>query len=260
MASITLQSASVDFPIYNLHARSLKKHFISLTTGGILLNQQTKCVVVRALDKITFQLSHGDRVALIGRNGAGKSTLLRVLAKIYEPNEGSIHFEGKISPLLDFMLGLNPESTGYENIILRGLLLGLSRKEIMAKMDEIAVFTELGDYLSVPIRTYSSGMQLRLAFGVATSINPEILLMDEIIGVGDASFMAKAEKRLNELVEQSSIVVLATHSEPVIKKMCNKAILLESGKVKYVGSVEEAFAIYNNVNSSSAEQVAAAAV
>lgn len=260
MASITLQSVSVDFPIYNLHARSLKKRFISLTTGGTLLNQETKCVVVRALDNITFQLSHGDRVALIGRNGAGKSTLLRTLAKIYEPNEGRIHFDGKISPLLDFMLGLNPESTGYENIILRGLLLGLSRQQIMKKVDEIAAFTELGDYLSVPIRTYSSGMQLRLAFGVATSINPEILLMDEIIGVGDASFMARAEKRLTELVEQSSIVVLASHSEEMVMNMCNKAILLESGKVKYMGPVAEAFAIYNGADLDQIKQGTKAAV
>lgn len=247
MASIKLQSVSVDFPIYNLNARSLKKHFIRLTTGGVLVNGERNCVVVRALDQLSFELNHGDRVALIGRNGAGKSTLLRVLAKIYEPNEGVIKFDGKISPLLDLMLGLNPESTGYENIILRGLLLGLSRKEVMKKIDEIATFTELGDYLAVPMRTYSSGMQLRLAFGVATCIHPEILLMDEIIGVGDATFMAKAKQRLNDLVEQSSVVVLASHDETVVKKICNKALLLDGGRVKYFGPVDEALAIYNDI-------------
>lgn len=244
MASITLQSVSVDFPIYNLNARSLKKQLINLTTGGILKSQERKCVVVRALDNLSFQLNHGDRVALIGHNGAGKSTLLRVLAKIYDPTSGSIHFEGKIFPLFDLMLGFNPESTGYENIILRGLLLGLSRNQIIAKVEEIAEFTELGNYLSVPIRTYSSGMQLRLAFAVTESMEPEILLMDEMIGVGDSRFMLKAQKKLDELLEQSSIVIIASHSEEVVRKICNKAILLENGKIKYFGEVEKTFDIY----------------
>lgn len=245
MASITLDSVNVDFPIYNINARSLKKRFFRLTTGGVLNNESHKCVVVKALDNISFHLEHGDRVGLIGHNGAGKSTLLRVLARIYEPSQGQIHIEGKISPLLDVMLGINPESTGYENIVLRGLLHGLNRKEITAKIDEIAAFTELGDYLSVPIRTYSSGMQLRLAFAVATSINPEILVIDEVVGTGDASFIEKAQKRLSNLIEQSSIVILASHANSVIQKICNKAILMDGGRVKYFGSVERAIEIYN---------------
>lgn len=248
MASITLDSVSVDFPIYNVAARSLKKHFIRLTTGGVLSRDDTKCVTVKALDNVSFKLEHGDRVGLIGHNGAGKSTLLRVLAQIYEPTSGAISFDGKVSPLLNVMLGINSESTGYENIILRGLLLGLTKKEIEAKIDEIAEFTELGDYLSVPIRTYSSGMQLRLAFGVATSITPEILLLDEVVGVGDANFMAKAQRRFDELIEQSSIVVLASHSNDIIAKMCNKAIVLESGRVKFFGDIEEALRLYKNAN------------
>ncbi len=245
MASVTLDSVTVDFPIYNVNSRSLKKQFIRLTTGGALNNDEShKCVVVKALDNVSFHLEHGDRVGLIGHNGAGKSTLLRVLAQIYEPTAGRIHFDGKVSPLLDVMLGINQESSGYENIILRGLLLGLTRDEIMQKTAEIAAFTELGDYLSMPVRTYSSGMQLRLAFGVATSISPEILLLDEVVGTGDAAFMVKAEKRFNELIEQSSVVVLASHSNDVIKRICNKAILLEAGKVKYFGTIEKVFAHY----------------
>jgi ABC-2 type transport system ATP-binding protein len=245
MASVILNSVSVDFPIYNVNARSLKNKVIRLTTGGTLRSDAAhNCIVVKALDNISLQLEHGDRVGLIGHNGAGKSTLLRVLAKIYEPTAGTIKFEGKISPLLDVMLGINQESTGYENIILRGLLLGLTRKEINAKIDEIAEFTELGDYLAVPIRTYSMGMQLRLAFGVATSIHPEILLLDEIVGVGDAAFIVKAQKKLNELIERSSIVVFASHSDETIKKFCNKAILLEKGNVKYFGDADKAFEIY----------------
>ncbi len=245
MASVTLESVSVDFPIYNLNARSLKKQFIRLTTGGALNSDEShKCVVVKALDNISFHLEHGDRVGLIGHNGAGKSTLLRVLAQIYEPIAGYIHFDGKVSPLLDVMLGINQESTGYENIILRGLLLGLTRKEILSKVNQIAEFTELGDYLSMPVRTYSSGMQLRLAFGVATSINPEILLLDEVVGIGDTAFMDKAEKRFHELIAQSSIVVLASHSNDVIKRICNKVILLEAGKVKYFGPADKGFSLY----------------
>lgn len=248
MASITLDSVSIDFPIYNVNSRSLKKQFLRLTTGGTLSSDTHKCVIVKALDKISLKLEHGDRVGLIGHNGAGKSTLLRVLAKIYEPIEGHIHFDGKVSPLLDVMLGINPESTGYENIMVRGLLLGLSRKEIMAKMDEIAAFTELGDYLAVPTRTYSTGMQLRLAFAVATSIKPEILLLDEVVGTGDAAFMEKAQNRLSELIEQSSIVVLASHSNETIKKICNKAVVLEHGRVRYFGPVEYALENYSHAN------------
>lgn len=244
MALIQLNSLSIDFPIYHLNARSIRKRFLQLT-GGALRKETTHTVIVKALDNITCALEHGDRVGLIGHNGAGKSTLLRVLAKIYEPNQGSIHIQGRVSPLLNVMLGINPESTGYENILVRGLLLGLSQEEIKAKMQEIADFTELGEYLSVPTRTYSAGMQLRLAFAVATCIKPEILLMDEMIEAGDANFKKKAEVRLMEFIEQSSIMVLASHTNETIKKLCNKVILLEKGQLKYFGSIEEGFEKYN---------------
>lgn len=244
-ASIILKNVSINFPIYNINARSLKKRFLRLTTGGKLNNNDDhKCIVIKALDNLSFELNHGDRVALIGHNGAGKSTLLRVLAKIYEPSEGQIQIKGKVSTLLDLMLGIDQESTGYENIIIRGLLLGLSKKEITAKIDQIAEFTELGDYLSVPVRTYSSGMQLRLAFGVATSINPEILLLDEVVGTGDAGFMKKAQTKLDEFIEQSSIMVIASHSSETVKKICNKGIVLQAGSIKYYGSIDSALDYY----------------
>lgn len=242
MALIQLESLSIDFPIYHLNARSIRKRFLRLT-GGVL-RKETYAVIVKALDDISFTLEHGDRVGLIGHNGAGKSTLLRVLAKIYEPTQGSIGIEGRVSPLLNVMLGINPESTGYENILVRGILLGLTQKEIQAKTQEIADFTELGEYLSVPIRTYSAGMQLRLAFAVATSIKPEILLMDEMIEAGDASFRKKAEARLTEFIEQSSIMVLASHCNGTIQRLCNKVVLLEKGKLKYFGPIEEGFKEY----------------
>jgi len=247
MAMIQLNSLSIDFPIYHLNARSIRKRFLRLT-GGALRKETAHTVIVKALDNITFALEHGDRLGLIGHNGAGKSTLLRVLAKIYEPSQGSINIQGKVSPLLNVMLGINPESTGYENILVRGLLLGLNKEEIQAKMQEIAEFTELGEYLSVPIRTYSAGMQLRLAFAVATCIKPEILLMDEMIEAGDATFKKKAEARLEEFIEKSSIMVLASHSNETIKKLCNKVILLQKGQLKYFGPIEEGFAKYNALN------------
>jgi ABC-2 type transport system ATP-binding protein len=249
MAVIQLDSVSVNFPIYNLNARSLKKKFLRLTTGSVL-NTEEKVVVVKALDNVSFRFNHGDRIGLIGHNGAGKSTLLRVLAGIYEPIQGRCYYEGNISPLLNVMLGINHESTGYENIMVRGLLLGLTRKEIRIKLDQIADFTELGDYLFAPVRTYSAGMQLRLAFAVATCIKPDILLMDEMIEVGDAAFLKKAQHRLSEFINKSSILVLASHSNDTIRRLCNKVVLLEKGCVKYVGPVEQGFAEYNKSKSS----------
>lgn len=247
MASIQLDSVSINFPIYNFGTRSLKKKFLQLSTGGIL-NDQEKQVFVKSLEKVTLKFNHGDRVGLIGHNGAGKSTLLRVLASIYEPVEGSVHCEGRVTPLLNIMLGINPESTGYENIMVRGLLLGLTRKEIQKKLDPIAEFTELGDYLLAPVRTYSAGMQLRLAFAVVTCIKPDILLMDEIIGVGDTAFLKKAQQRLNEFIDQSSILVLASHCNETIQTLCNKVVLLEKGRVQYFGPVQEGIEKYNQLN------------
>jgi ABC-type polysaccharide/polyol phosphate transport system ATPase subunit len=238
MSSIILDSVSVDFPIYNLSTRSLKKNLIRLTTGG-KLSSNSQCIVVRALDDISLKFEEGDRVGLVGHNGAGKSTLLRVLSNIYEPTQGTIHYDGKISSLLNVMLGINPESTGYENIYLRGLLLGLSRKEIDTKVKEIAEFTELGDFLYVPIRTYSQGMQMRLAFAVATCIQPEILLMDEVIGVGDKDFIERAQDRLSQLIKKSSIVLLASHAPEILKKICNKILIMDAGKVQWFGRIDD---------------------
>jgi ABC-type polysaccharide/polyol phosphate transport system ATPase subunit len=237
MTHIVLKNVTVEFPIY--HARSLKKQFLRLGTGGKLLKSENNAISIKALDSISLEIEHGDRVGLIGHNGAGKSTLLRVLSRIYEPSSGHIKIEGKVSPLLDLMFGIEPEYTGYENILTRGVLLGLTRREIRSKIDAIAEFTGLGDYLSVPTRTYSAGMQLRLAFGVATSIAPEILVLDEVVGTGDFAFMKKAKEKLNALISMSNIVVLATHSHDMILDICNKVIVMKEGKVDFYGDVKE---------------------
>lgn len=245
MAQIDLRSIFVEFPIFNVNARSLKKHFLKLATGGSVVKDANEHIIVNALNNVSVSFKHGDRIGLIGHNGSGKSTLLRLLARIYEPTRGQININGHVSPMLDFATGMEAEFTGYENIYTRGILLGSTRNEIKKQIDDIAELTGLGDYLAMPIRTYSSGMKIRLAFAISTSIKPEILLIDEVFGAGDANFMEKARTRMISLLDQSSIVVMATHDNNLIREFCTKALLLEGGRVKYFGSVEKAFEIYN---------------
>lgn len=209
--------------------------------GGLIrrdINNQSR-VTVRALDDVSFGLSDGDRVGLVGHNGAGKSTMLRVLAGVYAPTGGSLSIEGKVSSLLNNVAGLSIDSSGYENIITCGMFLGMSKQEAEEKLMNIAEFTELGDYLNLPVRTYSSGMTLRLGFAVATALNPEILLLDENVGAGDAAFAEKARLRMQKLVAKSSIIVLASHSNDLIKSMCNKAVWLDKGQIVQFGMVSD---------------------
>lgn len=231
MPHIHAENIVVEFPIYHSTHRSLKNAVLHATTGGRIARGTANRVGIRAIDGMSFEIHEGDRVGLLGHNGAGKTTLLRVLSGIYEPISGRLEVHGRATTLLDLGLGIDPDSTGFENITLRGVLAGLSLKEIKAKSEEIASFTELDDYLNMPVRTYSSGMQLRLAFAVSTSIEADILLMDEWLSVGDKEFSAKAEKRLYEMVERSPILVLASHSIELIKKICNKTYSLEHGKI-----------------------------
>jgi len=244
MANVTLTNVSIDFPVFNIHARSLKKRFLRLATGGVVSKDANQHIVVRSLNNINISFNHGDRVGLIGHNGAGKTTLLRLLASIYEPTTGQIRIDGRISPMLSIMHGIEAEFTGYENIVQRGIILGLTYSQIKSRIDDIAEATGLGDYLQMPVRTYSSGMMVRLAFAISTCIDPEILLIDEIFGAGDAAFMQKARQKMINLLDQSSIVVFASHSDDLIKDFCNKAILLEGGNIKYFGDVDTAIKKY----------------
>jgi ABC-2 type transport system ATP-binding protein/lipopolysaccharide transport system ATP-binding protein len=232
------------FPIYSAASRSFKNAMISATTGGRVGRDRSKHVCVQALDNVSLEIDEGDRVGLIGHNGAGKTTLLRVMAGIYEPQEGVVDIEGKVTPMFDVSLGIDPESSGHENIILRALYMGLSRAEIRKKVDGIAEFTELGDFLKLPVKTYSEGMQARLAFAIATCIEPEILLLDEGIGAGDAAFLAKANLRRARYIESTGILVLASHSEELIHKFCNKVVIMEHGRVLWGGDVDEGFDRY----------------
>lgn len=237
MSSIHLENVSIEFPIYNGQARSLKNKVLSLATGGRLMEDANKHVVVKALDHINLRLEHGDRVALVGHNGSGKSTLLKLMAGLYEPNQGIATIKGHVSPMLNLMQGIEAEFTGLENIMMRGTILGLNKKEIRDKVDDIIEFSELGDYINMPVRTYSAGMMVRLAFSIASSIRPDILLIDEVFGAGDIAFMNKTKARMLTLLDQSSIVVFASHADELVESICNKAILLKNGKIQEIGPV-----------------------
>ncbi|EML1595935.1 MULTISPECIES: ABC transporter ATP-binding protein [Burkholderia] len=244
MAHIELKNVTLDLPIYDVQGRSLKKQVLRMGRRNRIAEGNDGVIVVRALDDLSFRFDRGDRVGLIGHNGAGKSTLLRAMAGIYPPTAGSLSRVGKAVPLLDISLGMDENSTGMQNIRLRGLLLGMTDAEIRKKQNDIADFSELGDYLDLPIRTYSSGMKMRLAFAVSTAVDAEILLLDEVMGVGDASFMHKAEARLEELHDRAEIVVLAMHSNKEIRKVCNKALWMERGRVRAFGEVDDVVSQY----------------
>jgi len=199
---------------------------------------------VQALRDINLDLRSGDRLGLVGHNGAGKTTLLRVLAGIYHPTAGAIRCEGLRMPLTDIQVGQDDEATGYEMILMRGLLMGLKRSEIEEKVEEIAEFSELGKFLELPIRTYSSGMALRLFFSIATSITADIILMDEWIAAGDEAFIKKASARLQMLVDRAHIIVIASHSRATLQRICTRGLLLEAGRIKRSGTLDEALEAY----------------
>ncbi len=188
-------------------------------------------VAVRAIDGLNLEIKNGDRIGLVGHNGSGKTTLLRVLSGIYKPVAGSIRIEGKVGTLLDPQAGMDNEATGIENIYLRGYLLGMNKPQIDEQIEDIANFTDLGDFLHLPMRTYSAGMAARLAFGISTAMHNDILLIDEGIGAGDAAFQEKAQKRIESLFARTSIVLLASHSEDLINRFCNRRLEMEHGRL-----------------------------
>jgi ABC-2 type transport system ATP-binding protein len=247
MASIALTNVSVHFPIYNATGRSLKKQFVRATTGGLVVSDAGR-VVVNALRSVNLRMEHGDRVGIVGHNGAGKTTLLRVLAGVYEPLFGSVQISGRVIPLFDIGFGIDPEATGYDNILLRGILLGIPRTVLTEQVSDVADFTELGDYLHMPVRTYSTGMYLRLAFAISTVIAPDILLLDELLAVGDAHFMVKAERRMAELVDRSGIMVLASHSDELLRRLCDKVVWMHAGEVREFGATDQVLASYAAAN------------
>lgn len=233
MAQLTLDNVSVTFPIYGSGSKSLRHALASAATGG-RIGRVAGVPLVEALRDITLHLKDGDRLGVTGHNGAGKSTLLKTLAGVYTPSRGRYHRLGVVSSLIDPMLGIEPDGTGYENIAIRGLLMGLSRRDTLRLAPDIAEFSGLGDYLNVPVRTYSTGMTMRLGFSIATAVPSDILLMDEWLSVGDAEFKQKAEERLRSVVSSTGILVLASHSPQLLKRECNQVIELSHGSINAV--------------------------
>lgn len=238
MALISLKNVSVSFPIYGAGSASLKKTLASSVTGG-RFGKETGVNVVQALSNIDLELKSGDRLGLIGHNGAGKSTLLRTLAGVYEPSSGEFVRQGTVASLIDPALGIEPDASGVENIMLRGLVMGMSKRQIDNLTPSICEFSGLGEYVNMPVRTYSTGMLMRLAFSISTSVEADILLMDEWLSVGDADFTAKAEQRMKDVVAKSGILVLASHSPDLIAKECNRVIHLEHGRIVEQKAVAE---------------------
>jgi homopolymeric O-antigen transport system ATP-binding protein len=246
MARINLSHASVRIPIYNARGRSLKTMIARRAVGATIGSRPNDdIVVVNALNDISLTLNPGDRVGIIGHNGAGKTTLLRVFSGTYVPTSGSAEVIGQVSALTDLAMGLDPEASGHENIIMRAILMGMSYREAHALAPEVEQFSELGEYLHLPVRTYSTGMMLRLAFAVTTSIQPDILIMDEMIAAGDASFIKKATQRIHALISGASIFALASHSEEHLKRFCNRAIWLNKGELAADGPLDHVLDAYN---------------
>jgi len=237
-AFIGVRDLTLRFPVYGYDAKSLKKHLARVAVGGQLDQARHGSTTVTAITGLDLELRAGDRLGLIGHNGSGKTTLLRALSGAYEPDEGQIEVRGKIAPLLDLSLGIDPTATGLENIRLRGRIAGLSARQVDEKLDEIAAFTGLGPFLAMPLKTYSSGMQARLAFAVATAVDADVLLMDEWIAVGDADFQKIAHQRLLGLVERAGILVLASHDLDLIRLYCNKVMRMDAGVGSEVVSVK----------------------
>jgi len=235
----SLKDVTVHFPIYIMGSRSIKRHMLDITTGGMISQGKNKVVVIEALSHLTLDLQEGDRVGVIGHNGAGKTTLLRILSGVYEPSFGHISIYGRTAALFDLAMGMEAEATGDENIILRGLFNGMTLDEIKSYAPSIAEFSGLGDYLQMPLRTYSSGMTLRLAFAIATCRQPEIILLDEWISTLDEEFLGKVKSKLKEMAEKSKVLVMASHQMDLLTSLCNKAMFMQHGKLVAFGPIND---------------------
>jgi ABC-type polysaccharide/polyol phosphate transport system ATPase subunit len=244
MAEIVVKNLSIDIPVFDVGGASIRRLLFRKAVGGQVVTEGAH-IVVNALKNVSFTAEDGDRIGLIGSNGSGKTTLLRVLADIYPPSAGTVEVSGRVSPMFDNSLGMNEDATGWENVRMCGMLWGLTPAQIENSRDDIAEFTELGDYLNMPVRIYSQGMQLRLAFAIVTVREPEILLLDESIGVGDANFFDKAYARLQGHISRSRILMVASHSDLMIRQLCNKALWLHSGALMEYGDVDHVLNAYS---------------
>jgi ABC-type polysaccharide/polyol phosphate transport system ATPase subunit len=237
-ALLQFENVTIQYPIYNSRNMSLRNQLVRISTGGRIENDAGHIQLVTALRNASFTINHGDSVALIGHNGAGKSTLLRTMAGVYTPALGTVVRQGRVATVLELGTGMDPELSGYENITRMSMLLGVSKQQIAENALEIAAFTQLGDFLALPVRTYSSGMATRLMFAVATSTKPDILLVDEMFGTGDAEFQHQAKKRMEDLIRSVGIFVFASHNNDLVKTYCKRFFFLEHGVVKEIAKDE----------------------
>ncbi len=228
-----LENVSVSYHLPNEKIPSIKEYAIRRLQGKIKYNS------FLALDEISMSVKEGEIFGILGRNGAGKSTLLKVLARVLYPTEGRVWIKGQVYPLLQLGAGFHPELTGIENVYLNAALLGHSKKEITEKLPAIAEFAEIGDFINAPLRTYSSGMMARLGFSVATAWVPDILILDEILSVGDAAFVEKCSNRMKEFRESGATILLVSHSIDMVAKLCQRAALLDHGKLVAYGDASE---------------------
>jgi ABC-type polysaccharide/polyol phosphate transport system ATPase subunit len=241
MARIELDGVSLTFRVRKQEGRMTLKEYLC---RGLFLRPAQEVMEVRALEDVHLAIVPGERVGVIGHNGAGKSTLLKLLAGVYEPTRGTRLVEGSISSLFELMLGFEPEGTGWENIRYRGYLQGETPRSLNKKIEAIAEFTELGHFLDMPVRYYSAGMLVRLAFAIATSIEPQVLLVDEVLSVGDMAFQAKARGRMREMMDQAELIVCVSHELNNLAQLCDRGIWLDHGRLRMDGPMEDVIAAY----------------
>ena len=242
MTYIHFNRVSMRFPHFSKFAKAKKQQ--TALCGGRLEKTGHHSVSVCALEDLSFQLTAGDRVAVIGHNGAGKTTLFRLIAGLYAPTSGSISVSGRVSSIINLNFGLENNASGYENIIIRGLYLGMTKKQIHAQLDEMVDFAELGDFLHLPLHTYSAGMRARLAFSVAIHRDADILVLDEVLGTGDHAFLKKVRQKLHVFAQKETILVFASHADELLRQLCNKALLLTQGQLTQMGPLEEVLSLY----------------
>lgn len=244
MSVIRFEHVTVQYPVYASPTTQFRHSLVSFATGGRIFQDSRKVSYVEALNDISLELKDSDRLAVLGHNGAGKTTFLKTLAGFLPLHSGAMTVDGQVTVLFNLANGLDLEKTGYENIKGMGMLMGMSKANIAAITPEVEQFCELGEFLNLPVRMYSDGMKVRLAFAISTSIEPDILVLDEAIGAGDAHFIKKAEARAHALYDKARLLVIATHSPQMARSLCNKGLLLEKGKIKYFGDIDTALRTY----------------
>lgn len=250
--SVKLSNVNLTFEVQNEKIDTLKEAFIRT-----IKRNKSKKFIIHALKDVSFQIYKGEKVGIIGYNGAGKSTLLNLISGIYPPDSGSVEVYGNISPLLSLGAGFDPNSSGRQNIFLNGAVLGYEKKYLESKLDEIIEFSELGDFIDIPIKNYSAGMLAKLGFSIATSVNPDILIIDEILGVGDVNFQKKSADKIRSLMDGGTTVILVSHSIPQIRELCDKAIWIDGGKLREIGEVNKVCDHYlNDAEKATNEQLA----